>query len=175
MLVYSILSVTPIWALFGILFALTFGAIFVGRHIFEGVPYQVSYSAQVGDAALLMAVLIAATILQRGNAVIPAWAPRLSVVIAGIALFIGIVVCVSTLTSRGGKLMDIYHDVVIAPIVMYFAITLLPVIYQNGTALEQGATWFAIAFWMICVIYDVHDDRMNQRRLLERMGLKFPD
>ena len=175
MLVYDFLTNTPIWALFAILFALTYGAIFVGRHLLEGVPYQVSYSAFIGDAGLLVAVLIAATVLQRSHAIIPdlLTAGWVHFEIYFGALVFGVIICVTTLKSRDGKLMDIYHDIVIAPVVFYFALALLPVIYWGGNQFEKGSTSFAIVLWLACVYYDAKFDRMNQRRLLERMGLKF--
>ena len=77
--------------------------------------------------------------------------------------------------SRLGKLMDVYHDVVIVPVVIYFAVTLLPVIYLSGTTLEQNFTSLVIVVWLACVFGDIKCDRMNQRRLLERLGLRFPD
>ena len=177
MFVYSLLANTPIWALFAVLFILTYGAIFIGRHIFEGVPYEVSYSAFIGDAGLLVTVLIAATVLQRGHAIIPEWltADWIHIEIYFGALVLGVIVCAMTLKSRDSKLTDVYHDIVIAPVVVYFGFTLLPVIYQSGNQLEKGSTSFAIVLWLACVYLDVKFGRTNQRRLLERMGLKFPD
>ena len=177
MFVYAILSTTPVWALFAFLFVLTYGAIFVGRHIFEGVPYQVSYSAFIGDGGLLVAVMIAATILQRPHENIPDWlmAGWVHIEIYFVALVAGTITCIMTLKSRLGKLMDVYHDVVIVPVVIYFAVTLLPVIYLSGTTLEQNFTSLVIVVWLACVFGDIKCDRMNQRRLLERLGLRFPD
>ena len=175
MLVYTILSTTPVWALFAVLFVLTYGAIFVGRHFFEGVPYQVSYSAFIGDAGLLVAVLIAATVLQHESVTILPEVARLHVGVALFAFIICSMISFASLKSRNGKLMDIYHDVFIAPVVVYLGFTLLPVIYQSGNQLEKGSTSFAIALWLACVYLDAKFDRMNQRRLLERMGLKFPN
>ena len=177
MFVYPILSTTPVWALFAFLFVLTYGALFVGRHIFEGVPYQVSYSAFIGDAGLLVAVMIAATILQRGHAIIPDWltAGWVHIEIYFVALVACTITCIMTLKSRSGKLMDVYHDAVIGPVVIYFAVTLLPVIFTNGSVSEFGSTCVSIQLWVLCVIYDICGDRMNQRCLLERLGLRFPD
>lgn len=61
-----ILNTLPIWAIAVILFAITMVPILIGRDILEGMPYNVAYSAVIGDVFLMIGVLIAATILQRG-------------------------------------------------------------------------------------------------------------
>lgn len=173
MLIYSILKETPVWLLFTVLFALTYAAIFVGRHVFEGLTYQVSFAAFIGDFGLLVSVLIAATILQRTSFETPYWLKASHLWFAVAMIILGVLICKTTLSSRDGKVMDIYHDVVIFPIIAYFAFTLLPMIWLYGNTKEQVATFFFIFLWLSCVVFDIMGDRMNQRKLLRRMGLRF--
>ncbi len=49
---HYVLSGLPIWASALLFFGVTMGVIYVARDVFEGLPYQVAYSAQFGDTAL---------------------------------------------------------------------------------------------------------------------------
>jgi len=163
--VYSILTALPVWATAGILFVITMVAILVGRDVLEGLPYNVSYSAVVGDAGLIISVLIAATVLQRGGCYIPELLQVVKVhelvLVASMAL--GAAVSVFTLGQRSGQLMDVYHDVIVGPLFLYLAITLLPVVYYNGTRVEKWSVVGFIILWFILVVFDIRYDRMNQR------------
>ena len=175
--IYYVLANLPIWATALILYFGTLGAIHVGRDYFEGLPYQVSYSAQLGDVALFIVVLIAAGILQRSSAEIPLWLqmPEAHGAILVGSFLIGIIVCVVTLKSRSGHYMDIYHDVVIAPVILYLAITLLPVIFLSGTAGEIDATINLALFWSCLVVFDIRNNRMDQRTWLKNNGVTLRD
>jgi hypothetical protein len=164
---------TPVWASALILYVVTLGAMHIGREYFEGLPYQVAYSAQFGDAGLIGAVLIAATILQRGEVALPGWLINgyAHLFIAASSFFIGLVVSGLTIKLRSGQVMDIYHDAVIGPMFLYFAATLLPVIYLGGNTTEKAATGLFVVLWLALVVYDIKDDRMNQRKWLQRSGV----
>lgn len=170
--IHAFLVWCPLWALALILYLATDCVIHILRDWKEGLGYQVSYSAKIGDAGLIGCVLIAATILKRGNLVLPDWlmnanfhyAFMLGVLLLCIALEI-------TLKSRSCQLADIYHDLVIAPAFLYFAVTLLPVIYLGGRFSEKFATFCLVCVWAALVIYDIYDKRMDQRRWLQRHGI----
>jgi hypothetical protein len=166
--VIYILSVLPVWATVAILLAVTQFAIIVGRDFLEGIPYQVSYSAAIGDTGFVIVVLIAALILQSRAVYIPPWLCNrtVHVVIFAASVLLGITVSVLTLHSRSGQWMDIYHDVTSAPLFLNFAIILLPVIYYNGTRVEKLAVFGFITLWLVFVAFDIKYDRMNQRRWL---------
>lgn len=174
---YYVLTKLPIWATAMILYFATLGIIHIGRDYFEGLPYQVAYSAQFGDAALFGVVLLAAGILQQhtGSIIIPQWLESSTVHMATLAasLALGVLVSVLTLKTRSGQAMDVYHDVVIAPIIVYLAITLLPVIYFNGTRIEKVTTVCFILFWLALVVFDIKAERMNQREWLTKNGVHF--
>ncbi|KKU81259.1 MAG: hypothetical protein UY07_C0022G0024 [Parcubacteria group bacterium GW2011_GWA1_47_8] len=170
---YYVLANLPIWATAMFLFFGTLGVIHVGRDYFEGLPYQVSYSAQFGDAMLFGAVLIAVGILHRGGSVVPEWlqSNNAHVAILVTCFAFGVIVSILTIKGRSGKAMDVYHDVIIAPLILYLAITLLPLIWLNGTKTEMVSTTWFIIIWGLLVIFDIKANRMNQRRWLENHGV----
>lgn len=73
---YYILASLPIWASAGLLYAITLGAILVGRDVLEGLPYNVAYSAFIGEAGLMIGVLVAATVLKRDGIYQRSWLLR---------------------------------------------------------------------------------------------------
>ena len=173
--IYSILAKLPIWAttaIFGIILTM----MFVGRDFFEGLPYDVAYSSTTGSLALMVVVLIATSILQEGRATKNLqWLEVGGIGLQGM-LFVDIwvycgIVCSLTLNSRSGQLMDIYHDVVIAPLFVYLAITLLPVIFKNGTKKEKTVTVCLALVWFGLVTFDMTHDRMNQHQWLQAHGI----
>ncbi|MFZ1019523.1 MAG: hypothetical protein WAN61_00830 [Minisyncoccia bacterium] len=171
--VYYVLATLPIWATAAILFTITMAAILVGRDIFEGLPYNVAYSAVIGDAGLVIGILIAATILQRGGTYIPQTlqSGTMQFFLLVCCFVLGITACSLTLGSRSGQLMDIYHDVVIAPMILFLAVTLVPVIYYNGNETEKTALLCFVVLWAGLVAFDIKYKRMDQRSWLQNHGV----
>ncbi len=176
--VHLVLAMTPIWVTAFVLFILVDGAFHIGRDAFEGLPYQVAYSAKIGDYALVMAVLIAAPILQRGGAqLIPWWlqtsGAHLSIMVA--SFLIGITVYFVRYKMNGDpvQLMDMYHDIIVVPILLLFGGTLSPVIFLNGTSFEMAAVSLLVFLWLTLVVYDIRTQRMNQRNWLQNSGATF--
>lgn len=174
--IFYLLYVLPIWATLAILILIVQLVILVGRHAFEKIPYQVAYSAIVGEGLCFPAmILIIAGILKRGGAYIPLWLniPQWlegSTIGHGwlvvTCLIFGVVICWFTLDLRWGHVMDIYHDIVVLPLVLYSAVTLLPVVFYSGTMVEWRAVLGLILLWVASFAFDVKYDRINQRRLL---------
>ena len=172
---HYVLATLPIWAKTAI-FGLILTTIFVGRDITEGLPYNVAYSSLVGDVGLMIVVLITATILQRKRGgYIPRWLQNKTVhgVIVFTGVCLGATVCMLTLGSRSGQVMDIYHDTVIVPLFIYLAITLVPIICCNGTKTEKRAAFCFVLLWLMLVGFDVKYDRMDQRSWLQNHGVTF--
>lgn len=165
------LSVLPIWASGLMLYGVTMGVIYVVRDIFEGLPYQVAYSAQFGDAVLAGAVLVAATILQR-DPVLPGWlmGGNFHVIAALISIGFGVTWWAIDRPAQWG---DLYHHLFIAPLILYLAITLLPVILLNGTRIEKSCVLCFALLWAALVVFDVTHARMNQRQWLQNRGVTF--
>jgi hypothetical protein len=172
--IYSLIASTPIWVIAITLWICTDGAIHLLRDKLEGLGYQVSYSAKFGDAALIAAILIAATILQRGGTHIPivlndAFTQEICLLVC---FGLGASISFITFGMRSVHVADIYHDVVIAPTIAFCAVILLPVVWYNAMLYESLTIAFAIFFWGQMVWIDVKDDRINQRQWLIRHG--FP-
>ena len=174
--IYAFLVWCPIWAVALILYIGIDWMIHIIRDRFEGLGYQVAYSAKIGDAGLIICVLIAETILKRGNLILPGPLTNSAIqftILVG-CFFVCCIISLATLESRNGQFADVYHDLIVAPFMMFFAFTLLPVIYIGGTTIEKRATFFLVLLWVVFVFYDIKADRMNQRRWLKRMcGVKF--
>lgn len=170
-----ILAHTPLWVIALVLMVLLHVIPFVGRDYLEGLPYQVSYSAHVGEGGLFIVVLIAATILQRQGTMIPVWLASipLHIILAVAVIALGALASIATLKSRSGKLVDVYHDLVIAPLFLYLAVTLLPIIYANGTSVEFLTTVCLVVVWVVLVMFDITFHRMNQRAWLMDKGVVF--
>lgn len=166
---HAVIAKLPVWATAAIMSTILI-TVLVGRDIFEGLMYNVSYSSMVGDVALLICVLIGATILQRNPLPCTKFVFLLSgdfhfwiLVVSGV---LGAIISNITLSSRSGQTMDIFHDVVIFPLFLYLAITLVPVIYYDGSRVEKRAVVCLILVWLVLVAIDTKYDRMNQRRWL---------
>ncbi len=157
-----VLATLPIWATAFILYMVTIGVIFVIRDRCEGLFYNTSYSAMIGDGALIVAALMAAEILKRGGVSMPEWLQNQRYHAgAGLA---GLMLGVIWLTlDRPEQWGDRYHHAIIAPVLLYLVITLLPVIFRNGSKNEKLATVFLVAVWVVLVVYDKKTKRLDQR------------
>ena len=169
---YYILMALPLWATAAILEAVLL-MIFVGRDIFEGLPYNIAYSSLIGDIGLMLAVLIGATILKRGEVKMSEWmqSKTAHILVLLLSVLLGIIVSVLTLSSRAGQIMDIYHDVIIAPLFLYLAVTLLPVIFKKGKKAEITAVLCFVLLWASLVVFDIEHGRMYQREWLQNHGV----
>ena len=161
---YWILTALPIWATAFLLYVLTIGVLFVLRDKCEGLFYNTSYAAMLGDGALIVAVLMSAGILQRvGDSLsLPGQfeGKGIHIFAACFGLFLGIMWFALDSPQQWG---DRYHHLVIAPLLCYLGITLLPVIFKNGTRVEVVSTICLIAIWAVLVVYDAKTHRLDQR------------
>ncbi len=171
---YEFLIYCPLWVIVLFLATITDVIIHLMREKQEGIGYQVAYSAKIGDLALLGIVFIAITVLKRG-VVLPHWLMNnnlhYAIILTSISL--GIIVNSSTLETRSGKIADIYHDIVIAPMFLYFFIVLFPVIYFGGYKYEKISAISFVLLWASLVVYDILTERMNQREFLKKRGIKL--
>jgi hypothetical protein len=170
--IYAVLAGMPIWLIAIVAWLATDGVIHFMRDRLEGLAYQTAWSAKFGDAGLLTAILIAATILQRGSAYVPLWLGIgwLQVAILAVCVALGFIVWRTTHGVRSAQAADAYHDLVIGPAILFFAVTLLPVIWFNAQTYEAIAVIVAIAIWAALICVDVKEGRMNQRRWLVNHG-----
>ena len=139
---HRVLTWLPLWLTMWILFMSTIGMMFLSRDMSEGLFYNTSYSAMLGDGALLAAVLMAAEMLRKG-VLPPLWSRgrRFHFGAVVVAVLFGFMWWAH---DRPQQWADCYHHLVIAPLIAYLAITLLPIILAEGTRLELVAifAWF---------------------------------
>ena len=157
---HYVITALPIWATAVILYMVTIGVIFLIRDRCEGLFYNTSYSAMLGDGALCVVVIMAAEILKRGPLVELAMGKWFHLLAGFVAIFLGLF---WWYVDRPEQWADVYHHLVIAPTLFYLAATLLPVIYYGGTRLEIVAIISCIALWAILVVYDDKTLRLGQR------------
>jgi len=167
---YAFLAWCPIWAMAMILFLVADVILHIGRDILEGLGYQISYTSKIGDLLLSGGILIAATILQRGTVAPPAWimngVTQLGLAVVGVG--IGAIVYICTYDARSAKAMDLYHDLVIIPLYLFCAITLVPVILRGGRWYEIVVSACFVILWLLLVRYDAVNSRLDQRKWLAR-------
>ena len=165
---HYLLTRLPVWATAGIMIGILM-TVLVGRSLTEGLMYNIAYSSMVGDAALMIAVLIGATILQRYTKQFVYTWPRRRINHIEIMVYcisFGVITNALTLKSRSGQVMDTYHDLIIAPILLYLAIILIPTIFRSGNRVEKLVVSGLVLVWLALVGVDIKQDRMNQRQWL---------
>jgi len=70
--IYAILKALPIWLIMLILNFLCVDILYIGREKIEGLPYNIAWSSQYGDRALVGCIIIGILVLQRGKFLFPA-------------------------------------------------------------------------------------------------------
>ena len=163
----------PILASFLILAGITVGVMHVLRDAFEGLGYQVAYSDKFGSWLLIGAVLVATWILKRGP-VLSWW--LISRAFHASAVLISLVFGFTWWSCvRPTYWGDIYYLLFIAPLLLYLALTLLPVIFINGKRIEKlCVTCFALV-QIVLVVIDVTGGRMSQHKWLEEHGIPLKE
>ena len=155
--------------------AITQGVYFVGRDIFEGVPYQVAYSAAIGDAGLIVAILIAVSAFHRESHNIYSYALSLKkqLVVVFVSTFAGIIFAVYKIVyvKKTNQWVDAYHDIFIVPVYIFMWIILVPIVKNNGTMNEKISIILFVCVWGILVTVDVLENRLNQRLWLKLHGV----
>lgn len=158
----TLLTLTPVWLSFSILFFLCIGILPVGRMFFEGMPYNIALSSAYGDVALIACVMIGIGVLQREG--VPTWLSQLqlpiSAVSIGAAIFDAMVIAGGV---RRNTVMDNYHNFVVVALLVYLVpFTSLPLVWADGTRAEKyGAVILCLVF-ALTLVYDIVTGRVHQ-------------
>ncbi|MDO8407693.1 MAG: hypothetical protein Q7S95_00440 [bacterium] len=125
-------------------FMVVLGAMFVGRHIFQGQPYQFSYSAFFGGMAIFLTYKFAGEILQQPGLVLnPVFQdPMFHVWCLVIGIWVGLYFQ-AVVSGRGwewGKTeyMDLVYALFFCPLIVYLCLVSAAMIWFYGD-------WWAIA------------------------------
>lgn len=145
-----------------LMYAVTFLPLFVLRDRCEGLYYNTSYSAVVGDGGLIVVALLVAGIVQRGPFFLPGLVHSVEYQDCAIAIatLLGLV---WFQLDHPQQWADRYHHLVIAPLLCYLGLTLVPIIYLNGTLPEKVSTVLLVLLWAGLVVYDTLTHRLDQR------------
>jgi len=166
----------PGWFLAVAMIFLGYGVLFLFRDFFEGHYYDVSFASVIGDAGLIGAILIGAEILKSQGTVSADWARSVycHCICALAAIGAGAFLLARVYRQQGwfGEYADRYHNAFIVPTLVYLILTLLPVIYYQGSGFEKWATSFSLILWFILVIIDSRTDARKTNRLEQQAYLK---
>jgi len=169
----SLLAENPVWLTLVILYVATIGILPLGRWLFEGFRYNVALSSKYGDVALIVCVLIAASILKRqpvepwlASSTFHGVAIGLSI---GIGLIAEVLVRANPSLRMGCEIMDVYHNLFIVPLFVYLILAIaIPAIYLYGTGLQKIVSLSLLVAWATLFVYDLHTGRLNQREWLTK-------
>src|ERR1035437_7556825 len=142
---HRVLLAYPRWVVGVVLYASMIGVLYPIRRVFEGVAYNIAFSSKYGDPALIVAVLIGATILKRGE-LLSHWMRDRDQDFSGIAIG-SLVSFVWWYIASPAQWGDIYHLNVVVPTFIYLGWTLVPVIYKNGTRNEKRLAFLCVLVW----------------------------
>jgi hypothetical protein len=157
-----------LWLTFAVLYFFCIGILHIGRWAFEGHAYNTSFASEYGDIALITVVLIGVTVL-RFQSHITGVLENLDfqVILAGVCLIAGLA---SNYYLNAKEVMDIYHNMVVFPLLAYLVLTTVPVIFKYGTTLEKTAIVVLIVIWALLGVIDIATGRLGQRNWLHNHG-----
>ena len=159
--IYWLLVQVPFGASAFTLYFLTLGMIFLLRDKKEGLYYNTSYSAMIGDGALLSIAVSAISMLKAGGHQ-PEWlTPQLQFMAFLVSACVGLM---WFLRDRPKYPADCFHHLVIAPLLLFLLITLVPVIIKNGTWGDIITMPCFVAIWAGLVRFDAKNGRLEQRK-----------
>jgi hypothetical protein len=180
--IYWLLAVTPVWITVVTLLVFCIGILYPGRKYFEGVAYNVAYSSNFGDMALIGNFMIAVWGLQNGGRV-PMFANRIlyQLVCLAISALLGIVwqfVYMEGLEKKGrvAMIMDSYHNLVVAPMLIYLILFVnIPVMFASGNLFQWLLATTLVAIWAKLVFVDSNAERLDQQIWLRKnKGINLP-
>lgn len=175
--VFKLLAVVPMWAIALFILVTTIAVPFIIADRATGLFFNFSYSGVVGDACLIVVVLIGVTVIQRG-APLPLWFAGVwpQVILATICIAIGVLLVTMSTPWPIETWPDRYHNASVVPILLFLVPMMILVIFFNGTRIEWSIGLLLVMIWAVLVVYDFHDNRMNQPARLEKMfGIELVD
>mgnify|MGYP003395363423 CR=1 FL=1 len=170
--IFEFLANSNVFVVSLVLYFFSAPVIRIGRKVLEGRGYNVALSSDIGDIFIVLAIAVGIYILQRG-AMIPWWmgdGPQHTGLFAAIVA-VSIVGCWLTLGSRSGQVMDIYHDVVVFPTLLFLFIMLAPIVYLSGTPAQKIVALACVVVWAGLAVFDFKTGRIDQRSWLAQHGI----
>lgn len=176
--IYLFLYQCPVSTFFAVLAFLVIGILFIIRHWREGLPYNISVASQQGDFVLIWAFASHVEILQR-QTVFASWMNDLGFqwycFLAAVAF--GLLyefVVILKWGINNATLADTYHNLFVAPLLLYGAFITMPILVEYGTHYELAQTFFSGMIWLLTIISDSNDGRLQQPQWLAKYGIRLP-
>ena len=173
--IYRILTYWHPVATIGTIFFITYVPIQIFRAIFEGMAYQVAYSALLGYPSIVLALLVPTTMFREDRVTkIPKWLQdgyvHLEIYLG--ALLLCLAFCTIAGNSRSHQLGDRWNDLVVSPIFLYLCV-LAPVMWnkKNGDKWERWVFWVLVLSLPVFFVIDLLLKTLNQRWWLVNVGL----
>jgi hypothetical protein len=159
--IHALLKYWPLGTIIFGIYLVTALPIQVLRNVREAMPYQVAYSALLGEVAFFCLVVLAGAPVQQG-AVLPSWLIRgnYHLLAALMGLIVGAVWLGLDWNTEWG---DRWHHIVTVPVFFYLAMALFPVIVWCGTYRDKWSAAFMASVYVGTIVYDIITHRMNQR------------
>ncbi len=172
---YSFFEV-PVWVMVLALYIIWIGMVYILRDIFEGFPYNVAYSSQIGDMALVGVVLIGATVYQRAGGSADRYSE--SVAFYGSLMAAVFATAYFLCAAPGGwkhmAIADQYHHFVVAPTLVFYVISSLVIVNKDAKNPEESmGCYVLLVIWLMCVCFDALHGRLDQRTWVGKQGVKL--
>lgn len=172
--VYGFFSWLPMWAAASLLSFLCLGILFIIRDITEKFPYNVSVSSQQGDWALIAVILMGMELVKGREFLAPWMGFKFQFFTFGVSILISVFYNIIVLWREKGKRIfpaDVFHNCFIFPLLLSLLILLLPVIFLFGPFWQKLIAISLVGFWIFSFLFDVADNRLQQRPWLKRRGV----
>ncbi len=172
--IYWFLWQCPMWAIALALCFLIIGILFIIRDWREGLPYNISVASQQGDLALIGIILIGVEILKR-QTFSASWMGNFNfqLILLLVSVIFGIVYqwIVVVSSKRWGTAADAFHNLLIAPLLVFMLGSTVPVILSCGTRLEWNFAIFLLSVWLATLVFDWVHGRLQQTKWLANHGV----
>jgi hypothetical protein len=173
--IHWVLANVPPEITFFALFFFCVGILHLGRWKYENLPYNISMASEIGDVALICAIMVATRILQRSEGVwasMETWKFLWHSVLGSVSF--GLIYGLISINPRGNTKMDTFHNRFIAPLLFLLLWSSLPVVVRHGTKEDQWAFSAFFCIWLGFLVYDAVTGRLNQPKWMAKRGIKLP-
>jgi hypothetical protein len=171
--IYYVLFNTNIWVMLAVLWFVVDKMTRLIRKKTEGFDYQIARTPDYGDPAIVTALLMTVSILQSQPVEPPALFNNLSNQVLACIFFtiVGGAAYVATKESRSGRLGDLFHDIVLFPILLFLVVALLPILWTYGSWIQIAAVPAIATFMSALLWHDTKHNKLKQREYLLRKGV----
>lgn len=162
---YKLFFVVPIWVTVLFLDFFCIDILYMGREKTEGFPYNISWSSQYGDRALIIGILIGVSILKKIGIAPPfnGYYPIICLIVSMLTGAVLYIIAFNNPKNKPYTAMDQYHNAIIVPILVYSLLLFVPFIYKFGTTIERAISFSMLFIWFLSFLYDLRDGRLQQR------------